>query len=64
MNPCNGVFILCQAQLLIDDQLNRHCTTHTFFCRGSNGLVICIGVQRIAIIIDGIQCLKGRSDVV
>ena len=57
-DPCNGFsFFFGKTQFMIDDQLDSHSPAHTLFGWRGNGLIISIGMQRVAIVIDGIQSL-------
>ena len=62
--PLVRVFVLRQPPLLINDELHRQCPAHGFLRRRRYGLVIGIGVQAVAIVIGGDQCLQGRANIV
>jgi hypothetical protein len=58
------VFIFGQAQFLVDDQLDGHGPAHRFLGGRGDGLIVGVGVQRVAVVVDGIERLQGGADVV
>ena len=60
----NRILVFGQAKFLVDNQLNGHRTAHTFFGRSRDCLVVGIGMQRVAVVVDGIQGLQRGSNVV
>ena len=58
------VFVLGQAQLLIDDELDGHGPAHAGFGRRGDGLVVGVGVQRVAVVVDRVERLQRGADVV
>src|SRR4051794_26157895 len=58
------VFIFGCAQFAVYDQLDGHCPTHTVFCGSSNGLIISVGMEAVAVIVDCIQCLQRCPDII
>ena len=51
------VFVHGQSPFLVDNQLDCQCPTHRFIGRCGDGFVERIGVQAIAVVVDGIQRL-------
>src|SRR5690606_41118501 len=58
------VFVFGEAQFAVNDQLDCHGSAHRLFGRRGNGLVVGIGMQRIAVVVNGIQRLQGGTNVV
>ena len=58
------VFIFGQAQLFVDDELDGHGPAHTAFGGRGDGLVVGVGVQRVAVVVDRVQRLQRGADVV
>ena len=59
-----GVLVFRQAELLVDDELDGHRPPHAVFRRRRDGLVVGVGVQGIAVIVNGVQRLQGCPYVV
>ena len=59
-----GVFIARQSPLIIDNQLDRQSSAYRLLGGGGDGFVEGIGVQAVAVVIDGNQRLQGGTDVV
>ena len=62
--PLQRVFILGQAQFLVDDELDGHGAAHAALRRRGDGLVVGVGVQRVAVVVDRVQRLQRGADVV
>ena len=58
------VLVLGQAPFAVDDELNRHGAAHALLGGRGDGLVVGIGVQAVAIVVDGAQSLQRRAYVV
>ena len=58
------VLVLRQAELFVDDELDGHGAAHTVFRGRCDGLVVRIGVQRVAVVVDGVKRLQRGTDVV
>jgi hypothetical protein len=63
-NFSQGVFVEVEAQLLVDDHLDRDGAAHGLGRRGGDGLVVSVGVQAVAVLEQCVQGLQRRSDVV
>ena len=59
-----GVFIFCQAPFPVNDHLYRQCPTNRVFAGRGHCLIIGIGVQTVAVIVNGNQRLQCCTDVV
>lgn len=59
-----GVLIFCETQLPVNDKLDCHRSSHRFLGGGRDGFIVGIGVQRIAVVVDGIQRLQRGTNVV
>ena len=59
-----GVFVFGQAPFAVDDELNGHGAAHTVFSGRGDGFVKGIGVQRVAIVVNGNQSLQRSANVV
>ena len=62
--PLKRVFIFREAQLFIDDQLNRHRASYAVFGRCRDRLIVSIGVQGIAVVVYRVQGLERGADVI
>ena len=60
----NEIICQCCSQFTIDDQLNGHSSSHTFFCWCGDGFIISVRMQAVAIVINGIQCLQGGTNII
>ena len=58
------VLVLGEAQLLVDDELDRQSPANTLFGGRGDGLVVRVGVQAVAVVGEGEQGLQGRANVV
>ena len=58
------VLVLGQAELLVDDQLDRQRPAHGLLGRRRDRLVVGVGVQRVAVVVDRVERLQRRADVV
>ena len=58
------ILVFGQPQFVVDDELYGHGAAHRFLGRRGDGLVVCVGVQRVAVVVYGIQRLQGGADVV
>ena len=58
------ILVFRQTPFAIDDQLDRHGTTHTVFGRRGDRLIKRIGVQAVGIVVGGNECLQRGADVV
>ena len=58
------IFIFRQTEFLVNDQLDRHGSTNGFFGGRRDGLIIRVGMQRIAVVVDRHQRLQRGADVV
>src|SRR5690606_8242530 len=58
------VLILGQAELLVDDELDGHGAAHAFLGGRGDGLVVGVGVQAVAVVVDGVERLQRGADVV
>ena len=59
-----GIFIFRQAPLPVDDHLDGQGTAHRFPGGRGDGFVEGIGVQAVAVVVDGAQGLQGGTNVV
>ncbi len=59
-----GVLVFRQAPFAVDDELNRHRTAHAVFGGRGDGLVERVGMQAVAVVVDGDQRLERGADVV
>ena len=62
--PCQGFSSEVQAQLAVDDQLDRHRAAHALLGRRGDRLVVGVGVQRVAVVEQRVQRLQRGADVV
>ena len=62
--PCSGVLVLGQAEFLGDDHLHRHGAPHRLLGGRGDRLVIGVGMQRVAVVVDGHQRLERGADIV
>ncbi len=62
--PLDRIFVLRRAQLAVNDELDGHRAANGFFRGRGDGLVVRIGVQRVAVVVNGIQRLQRGADVV
>src|SRR6185437_12629502 len=58
------IFRFGAAQLAIDDQLDGHRPSNALFRRGRDRFIIGVRMERIAVVIDRIQRLQRRPDVI
>ncbi len=58
------ILVFCKPQFVVDDHLDGHGTAHRFFCRRGDCLIIGVCMQRIAVVVNGIERLQGGSDIV
>lgn len=58
------VLVEIQAQLFVDDHLDRHRAAHAFFGGRGDGLVVGVGVQAVAVVEQRVQRLQRGADVV
>ncbi len=59
-----GVLVLRLAQLPVDDELDGDGPAHALLGGRGDGLVVGIGVQAVAVVVDGVEGLQRRADVV
>jgi hypothetical protein len=59
-----GVLVLGQSPLTVDDELDRHGAPHALLGGRGDGLIVGVGVQRVAVVVDGNQGLQRGADVV
>jgi hypothetical protein len=58
------VFVFRQPPFAVDDELNRHRTAHAVFGGRGDGFVEGVGVQAVAVVVDGDEGLQRGADVV
>ena len=58
------VLVFGEAEFVVDDHLNGHGTAHGFLGGRGDGFVVGVSVERIAVVVDGIEGLEGGADVV
>ena len=58
------ILVLCQAQFVVDDELNGHGPPYRFLGWRGNGFIVGICVKGITVVINGIQCLQRGADIV
>jgi len=56
-----GVLVLGQAPLAVDDELDGQGAAHRVLGRGGDSLVEGVGVQALAVVVDGAQGLQGGA---
>ncbi len=61
--PCSG-FSFLASPTPVDDELNGNGPPHTALGRGGDGLVKGVGMQRVAVVVNRVEGLQGRADVV
>jgi hypothetical protein len=59
-----GVLVLVQAELAVDDQLDRDRAPHALFRGRRQRLVVGVGVQAVAVVEQRVERLQRRADVV
>ena len=55
------VLVLGQAPFAVDDELDRHCPAHGIFGWRGDGFIKRVGVQAVAVVVDGDQRLQGGN---
>ena len=58
------VLVLGQAELAVDDELDGHGAAHALLGGRGDGLVVGVRVERIAVVVDGVERLQRGADVV
>lgn len=58
------ILVFGQAPLPVDDQLDGQGSPYRLGTGGGDGLVIGVGVQTVAVVIDGAEGLQGGADIV
>ena len=59
-----GVLVSGHAEFAVDDELDRHRPAHAFFGWRGHRFVVGVGVQAVAIVVDGEQRLQRGTDIV
>ena len=59
-----GVLVRWEAPLALDDELDGHGAAHAINGGRSDGLVVGVGVQAVAVVVDGDEACKRGADVV
>ena len=58
------VLVFGHAEFVVDDHLDGHGATNGFLRGRSDCFVVGVGVQRVAVVVDGVERLQGGADVV